>query len=66
MHCDKFLMKPAINVLQTVQQGRYWSKEERKQQLLRAREYRRRREFMMQSRLDYLRGDRYSNVQLYN
>ncbi|XP_076132361.1 PDZ domain-containing protein 4 [Alosa pseudoharengus] len=35
--------------------GRYWSKEERKQQLLRAREYRRRREFMMQSRLDYLR-----------
>lgn len=39
-------------------QGRYWSKEERKQQLLRAREYRRRREFMMQSRLGYLRGDR--------
>ncbi|XP_077464826.1 PDZ domain-containing protein 4 isoform X2 [Stigmatopora argus] len=38
--------------------GRYWSKEERKQQLLRAREYRRRREFMMQSRLDYLKGDR--------
>ncbi|KAL4622596.1 PDZ domain-containing protein 4-like [Arapaima gigas] len=35
--------------------GRYWSKEERKQQLMRAREYRRRREFMMQSRLDYLR-----------
>ncbi|XP_062396109.1 PDZ domain-containing protein 4-like [Sardina pilchardus] len=35
--------------------GRYWSKEERKQQLLRAREYRRRREFMMQSRLDFLR-----------
>ncbi|XP_062398005.1 PDZ domain-containing protein 4 [Sardina pilchardus] len=35
--------------------GRYWSKEERKQQLLRAREHRRRREFMMQSRLEYLR-----------
>ncbi|XP_028850262.1 PDZ domain-containing protein 4 [Denticeps clupeoides] len=35
--------------------GRYWSKEERKQHLLRAREYRRRREFMMQSRLEYLR-----------
>uniref|UniRef100_A0A4W4HKD6 PDZ domain-containing protein n=1 Tax=Electrophorus electricus TaxID=8005 RepID=A0A4W4HKD6_ELEEL len=35
--------------------GRYWSKEERKQQLLRAREQRRRREFMMQCRLDYLR-----------
>ncbi|XP_042082354.1 PDZ domain-containing protein 4 isoform X2 [Haplochromis burtoni] len=41
-----------------MKQGRYWSKEERKQQLLRAREYRRRREFMMQSRLDYMRGDR--------
>lgn len=35
--------------------GRYWSKEERKQQLIRAREQRRRREFMMQSRLDCLR-----------
>uniref|UniRef100_A0A3B4F6A2 PDZ domain-containing protein n=1 Tax=Pundamilia nyererei TaxID=303518 RepID=A0A3B4F6A2_9CICH len=43
-----------------MKQGRYWSKEERKQQLLRAREYRRRREFMMQSRLDYMRGD--SNI----
>ena len=44
-----------------LKQGRYWSKEERKQQLLRAREYRRRREFMMQSRLDYLKGDRYDD-----
>uniref|UniRef100_W5KJB4 PDZ domain containing 4 n=1 Tax=Astyanax mexicanus TaxID=7994 RepID=W5KJB4_ASTMX len=35
--------------------GRYWSKEERKQQLLKAREQRRRREFMIQCRLDYLR-----------
>ncbi|XP_022518056.2 PDZ domain-containing protein 4 [Astyanax mexicanus] len=35
--------------------GRYWSKEERKQQLLRAREHRRRREFMLQCRLDFLR-----------
>ncbi|KAG7252384.1 hypothetical protein CRUP_018566 [Coryphaenoides rupestris] len=41
-----------------MKQGRYWSREERKQQLLRAREYRRRREFMMQSRLDYSRSDR--------
>ncbi|KAI4823312.1 hypothetical protein KUCAC02_011905 [Chaenocephalus aceratus] len=39
-------------------QADYWSKEERKQQMLRAREYRRRREFMMQSRLEYLKGDR--------
>uniref|UniRef100_A0A3P8UJ70 PDZ domain containing 4 n=1 Tax=Cynoglossus semilaevis TaxID=244447 RepID=A0A3P8UJ70_CYNSE len=35
-----------------MKQGRYWSKEERKQQMLRAREYKRRREFMMQSRLE--------------
>ncbi|KAK1897773.1 PDZ domain containing protein 4 [Dissostichus eleginoides] len=35
--------------------GRYWSKEERKQQLQKAREQRRRREFMMQSRLDCLK-----------
>ncbi|KAI1883425.1 hypothetical protein AGOR_G00231300 [Albula goreensis] len=35
--------------------GRYWSKEERKQHLLRAREQRRRREFMMRSRLESLR-----------
>ncbi|KAM6981630.1 PDZ domain-containing protein 4-like isoform 2-T2 [Tautogolabrus adspersus] len=45
-----------------MKQGRYWSKEERKQQLLRAREYRRRREFMMQSRLDYLKGERDSSL----
>ncbi|KAJ3586240.1 hypothetical protein NHX12_012640 [Muraenolepis orangiensis] len=41
-----------------MKQGRYWSREERKQQLLRAREYRRRREFMMQGRLDYSRSHR--------
>ncbi|XP_078061551.1 PDZ domain-containing protein 4-like [Mustelus asterias] len=35
--------------------GRYWSREERKQHLARAREQRKRREFMMQSRLDCLR-----------
>ncbi|MGH0174315.1 UNVERIFIED_CONTAM: hypothetical protein FKN15_067084 [Acipenser sinensis] len=35
--------------------GRYWSKEERKQHLVRAREQRKRREFMIQSRLDCLR-----------
>ncbi|XP_024915288.1 PDZ domain-containing protein 4-like isoform X2 [Cynoglossus semilaevis] len=38
-----------------MKQGRYWSKEERKQQMLRAREYKRRREFMMQSRLEMSR-----------
>ncbi|TRZ01270.1 hypothetical protein DNTS_028318 [Danionella cerebrum] len=35
--------------------GRYWSKEERKQQLARAKEQRRRREFMQKSRLECLR-----------
>ncbi|XP_065141198.2 PDZ domain-containing RING finger protein 4 [Paramisgurnus dabryanus] len=35
--------------------GRYWSKEERKQQLARAREQRRRREFMQKSRLECLK-----------
>nr|XP_033781765.1 E3 ubiquitin-protein ligase PDZRN3 isoform X2 [Geotrypetes seraphini]XP_033781766.1 E3 ubiquitin-protein ligase PDZRN3 isoform X2 [Geotrypetes seraphini] len=35
--------------------GRYWSKEERKQHVRRATEQRRRREFMIQSRLDCLK-----------
>ncbi|KAL4655903.1 E3 ubiquitin-protein ligase PDZRN3 [Arapaima gigas] len=35
--------------------GRYWSKEERRQQAARAREQRQRREFMKQSRLDWQR-----------
>ncbi|XP_069779373.1 PDZ domain-containing protein 4-like [Narcine bancroftii] len=35
--------------------GRYWSKEARKQHLARAREQRRRREFMIQSRMDCLK-----------
>nr|XP_023675046.1 PDZ domain-containing protein 4-like [Paramormyrops kingsleyae]XP_023675047.1 PDZ domain-containing protein 4-like [Paramormyrops kingsleyae] len=43
------------DAISEMKMGRYWSKEERKQQLMRAREYRRRREFMMQSRLECLR-----------
>lgn len=35
--------------------GRYWSKEERKQHLVRAKEQRKRREFMQRSRLESLR-----------
>uniref|UniRef100_A0A3Q3WV63 PDZ domain-containing protein n=1 Tax=Mola mola TaxID=94237 RepID=A0A3Q3WV63_MOLML len=35
--------------------GRYWSKEERKQHLVRAKEQRQRREFMQRSRLESLR-----------
>ncbi|XP_027787741.2 E3 ubiquitin-protein ligase PDZRN3 [Marmota flaviventris] len=41
--------------LSEMKMGRYWSKEERKQHLVKAKEQRRRREFMMQSRLDCLR-----------
>ncbi|XP_051864950.1 PDZ domain-containing protein 4-like isoform X2 [Pristis pectinata] len=42
--------------------GRYWSKEERKQHLARAREQRRRREFMLQSRLDCLKEQQASEA----
>ncbi|XP_075930642.1 PDZ domain-containing RING finger protein 4-like [Petromyzon marinus] len=42
------------DVLSEMKTGRYWSKEQRKQQLVRAREQRRRREFMQRCRLDWL------------
>ncbi|XP_039520132.1 PDZ domain-containing RING finger protein 4-like isoform X2 [Pimephales promelas] len=40
------------DAMSEMKMGRYWSKEERKQHLLRAKEQRRRREFMQRSRLD--------------
>lgn len=40
------------DAISEMKMGRYWSKEERKQHLVKAKEQRRRREFMMQSRLD--------------
>ncbi|XP_037656322.1 E3 ubiquitin-protein ligase PDZRN3 isoform X1 [Choloepus didactylus] len=43
------------DAISEMKMGRYWSKEERKQHLVRAKEQRRRREFMMQSRLDCLK-----------
>ncbi|KAM6169433.1 E3 ubiquitin-protein ligase PDZRN3 isoform 2-T2 [Rhynchocyon petersi] len=43
------------DAISEMKMGRYWSKEERKQHLVKAKEQRRRREFMMQSRLDCLR-----------
>ncbi|XP_004702489.1 E3 ubiquitin-protein ligase PDZRN3 isoform X2 [Echinops telfairi] len=43
------------DAISELKMGRYWSKEERKQHLVKAKEQRRRREFMMQSRLDCLR-----------
>ncbi|XP_073725145.1 PDZ domain-containing RING finger protein 4 [Misgurnus anguillicaudatus] len=43
------------DAMSEMKMGRYWSKEERKRQLLRAKEQRRRREFMQRSRLESLR-----------
>ncbi|XP_071406321.1 E3 ubiquitin-protein ligase PDZRN3 isoform X1 [Pithys albifrons albifrons] len=43
------------DAISEMKMGRYWSKEERKQHLVKAKEQRRRREFMMQSRLECLR-----------
>ncbi|XP_023038598.1 PDZ domain-containing RING finger protein 4 isoform X1 [Piliocolobus tephrosceles] len=43
------------DTMSEMKMGRYWSKEERKQHLLRAKEQRRRREFMMRSRLECLK-----------
>ncbi|XP_059800334.1 E3 ubiquitin-protein ligase PDZRN3-B isoform X11 [Hypanus sabinus] len=43
------------DAISEMKMGRYWSKEERKQHLVRAKEQKRRREFMMQSRLECLR-----------
>ncbi|XP_067855013.1 E3 ubiquitin-protein ligase PDZRN3-B isoform X2 [Heptranchias perlo] len=43
------------DAISEMKMGRYWSKEERKQHLVRAKEQRRRREFMMQSRLECLK-----------
>ncbi|XP_072454755.1 E3 ubiquitin-protein ligase PDZRN3 isoform X1 [Notamacropus eugenii] len=43
------------DAISEMKMGRYWSKEERKQHVVKAKEQRRRREFMMQSRLDCLK-----------
>ncbi|KAM9325360.1 E3 ubiquitin-protein ligase PDZRN3 isoform 2-T2 [Gastrophryne carolinensis] len=65
---DKLLKERAIKIkeersgmttdddaISEMKMGRYWSKEERKQHLRKASEQRKRREFMMQSRLDCLK-----------
>ncbi|XP_056380613.1 E3 ubiquitin-protein ligase PDZRN3 isoform X2 [Hyla sarda] len=65
---DKLLRERAIKIkeersgmttdddaISEMKMGRYWSKEERKQHLRKASEQRKRREFMMQSRLDCLK-----------
>ncbi|XP_003793586.1 PDZ domain-containing RING finger protein 4 isoform X2 [Otolemur garnettii] len=43
------------DTMSEMKMGRYWSKEERRQHLARAREQRRRREFMLRSRLECLK-----------
>ncbi|XP_072654435.1 PDZ domain-containing RING finger protein 4 isoform X1 [Canis lupus baileyi] len=43
------------DTMSEMKMGRYWSREERKQHLVRAKEQRRRREFMMRSRLECLK-----------
>ncbi|XP_059415894.1 E3 ubiquitin-protein ligase PDZRN3-B-like isoform X2 [Carassius carassius] len=43
------------DAISEMKMGRYWSKEERKQQAVRAKEQRQRREFMKQSRMDCLK-----------
>ncbi|KAF3705050.1 PDZ domain-containing RING finger protein 4 Ligand of Numb protein X 4 SEMACAP3-like protein [Channa argus] len=43
------------DAMSEMKMGRYWSKEERKQHLARAREQRKRREFMQRSRLECLK-----------
>ncbi|XP_053576855.1 E3 ubiquitin-protein ligase PDZRN3 isoform X2 [Bombina bombina] len=65
---DKLLRERAIKIkeersgmttdddaISEMKMGRYWSKEERKQHIRKATEQRKRREFMMQSRLDCLK-----------
>lgn len=65
---DKLLRERAIKIkeersgmttdddaVSEMKMGRYWSKEERKQHLRRASEQKKRKEFMMQSRLDCLK-----------
>ncbi|XP_063282827.1 E3 ubiquitin-protein ligase PDZRN3 isoform X1 [Pelobates fuscus] len=65
---DKLLRERAIKIkeersgmttdddaMSEMKMGRYWSKEERKQHVRKASEQRKRREFMMQSRLDCLK-----------
>uniref|UniRef100_Q69ZS0-2 Isoform 2 of E3 ubiquitin-protein ligase PDZRN3 n=1 Tax=Mus musculus TaxID=10090 RepID=Q69ZS0-2 len=49
------------DAMSEMKMGRYWSKEERKQHLVKAKEQRRRREFMMQSRLDCLKEQQASD-----
>uniref|UniRef100_A0AAV2J121 Uncharacterized protein n=1 Tax=Knipowitschia caucasica TaxID=637954 RepID=A0AAV2J121_KNICA len=54
------------DAMSEMKMGRYWSKEERKQHLARAREQRKRREFMQKSRLECLREGSGGNAEARN
>ncbi|XP_028262027.1 E3 ubiquitin-protein ligase PDZRN3-B isoform X2 [Parambassis ranga] len=55
IHEERSGMTTDDDAISELKMGRYWSKEERKQQALRAKEQRQRREFMKQSRADCLK-----------
>ncbi|KAM3621959.1 uncharacterized protein V6R79_018263 [Siganus canaliculatus] len=55
IHEERSGMTTDDDAISELKMGRYWSKEERKQHAVRAKEQRQRREFMKQSRADCLR-----------
>uniref|UniRef100_H3CPH4 PDZ domain containing RING finger 3b n=1 Tax=Tetraodon nigroviridis TaxID=99883 RepID=H3CPH4_TETNG len=55
IHEERSGMTTDDDALSELKMGRYWSKEERKQHAVRAKEQRQRREFMKQSRADCLK-----------
>ncbi|XP_034055792.1 LOW QUALITY PROTEIN: E3 ubiquitin-protein ligase PDZRN3-B-like [Gymnodraco acuticeps] len=57
IHEERSGMTTDDDAISELKMGRYWSKEERKQHAVRAKEQRQRREFMKQSRADCLKGE---------
>uniref|UniRef100_A0A3Q2PS26 PDZ domain containing RING finger 3b n=1 Tax=Fundulus heteroclitus TaxID=8078 RepID=A0A3Q2PS26_FUNHE len=55
IHEERSGMTTDDDAISELKMGRYWSKEERKQHAVRAKEQKQRREFMKQSRVDCLR-----------
>ncbi|TWW61529.1 E3 ubiquitin-protein ligase PDZRN3-B [Takifugu flavidus] len=55
IHEERSGMTTDDDAISELKMGRYWSKEERKQHVVRAKEQRQRREFMKQSRADCLK-----------
>ncbi|KAK1901740.1 E3 ubiquitin-protein ligase PDZRN3-B [Dissostichus eleginoides] len=57
IHEERSGMTTDDDAISELKMGRYWSKEERKQHAVHAKEQRQRREFMKQSRADCLKGE---------